>query len=141
MKEETKLVHKFKEHGYKMTPQRRAILEIIASSSSHPTAEQIYEVVQERMPDTSLATVYNTLHELVAIEGAFELDLGRGVRRYEISPVEHGHMVCLGCDRIYDIEGDFERLRSLFRIPAGARPVRYAVTIYGYCVHCEIGEH
>ena len=61
------LVVTFKQHGYKMTPQRRAILEAITAAESHPSAEQLYEVVRESMPDTSRATVYNTLRELVTI--------------------------------------------------------------------------
>ena len=130
------LVRKFKEHGYKMTPQRRAILEAIAAAESHPTAEELYEVVRERMPDTSRATVYNTLRELVAIREAYELDVGHGVRRYEISAVEHGHLVCLRCGKIQDIQGDFCRLPALFEQCEGFSPVRYAVTVYGYCADC-----
>ena len=130
------LVTRFKEHGYKMTPQRRAIMEAIVESDSHPTAEELYEVVRARMPDTSRATVYNTLRELVAIREAYELDLGHGVRRYEVSPHEHGHLVCLNCGKIQDIEGDFRRLRTLFDGCDGFRPLRYAVSVYGYCAVC-----
>jgi len=136
MKKCKELVRRFKAHGYKMTPQRRAILEAIASSTSHPTAEELYDVVHRRMPDTSRATVYNTLRELVAIKEAFELDLGHGVRRYDLSGVEHGHMVCLSCGKIEDVQGDFEALRSLFEHRDGFCPVRYDVTIYGYCSVC-----
>jgi Fur family ferric uptake transcriptional regulator len=130
------LVRKFKRHGYKMTPQRRAILEAIAVPASHLTAEQIHEIVCQRMPDTSLATVYNTLRELVSIDQVHELDLGHGVRRYEIAQVEHAHLVCLNCQRIQDIPADFSQLKSLFAHNGGFHPVRYDVTIYGYCDDC-----
>jgi Fe2+ or Zn2+ uptake regulation protein len=128
-----KLVQKFKQRGYKMTPQRRAILEVLTRDMSHPTAEQIHEAVRERMPDISLATVYNTLHELAEMQELYGLDLGHGVRHYEISRGEHAHRVCLICGRIEDVPGDFEKVRSLFQWGDGFRPVRYAVTIYGYC--------
>ena len=75
------LVQKFKQHGYNVTPQQRqAILEVLTGRFSgvpdadatgnthHPTAEQIHGLVKERMPDISLATVYNTLHELTDME-------------------------------------------------------------------------
>lgn len=127
------LVQKFKQHGYKMTPQRRAILEVLIESTSHPTAEQIHELVKERMPDISLATVYNTLRELAGMRELCELDLGHGVRHYEISQEDHAHCVCLMCGRIEDVSGDFEQVKSLFQSDEGFRPVRYAVTIYGYC--------
>ena len=128
-----KLVQKFKEHGYKMTPQRRAILEALTGDTSHPTAEQIYELVRERMPDISLATIYNTLRELAQMRELCELDLGHGVRHYEISDEDHAHRVCLICGRIEDVPGDFEKVKLLFQWGDGFHPMRYAVTIYGYC--------
>jgi Fe2+ or Zn2+ uptake regulation protein len=140
------LVQKFKQHGYKMTPQRRAILEVLTvggvsdadatGNTHHPTAEQIHGLVKKRMPDISLATVYNTLHELTNMEELCELDVGHGVRRYQISWGDHAHWVCLGCGRIADVPGDCEKLKSLFQCSEGFCPVRYAVTIYGYCADC-----
>ena len=127
------LIQTFKQYGYKMTPQRRAILEVLTESAFHPTAEQIHELVKERMPDISLATVYNTLRELAEMQELCELDLGHGVRHYEISQGDHAHQVCLICGRIEDIPGDFEKVKSLFQCDGDFRPVRYAVTIYGYC--------
>ena len=130
------LVRTFKEHGYKMTPQRRAILEAIAVPGAHPTAEQIHEAVLARMPDTSLATVYNMLRELAAIHEVHELDLGHGVRRYEIACEEHAHLVCVNCHSIQDIPADFGQLKALFSDHNGFRPTRYDVTIYGHCDEC-----
>lgn len=131
------LIEKFKERGYKMTPQRRAILRAIVGPPPHPTAEQIYEAVRDRMPDTSLATVYNTLRELVAIGEAQELELGHGVRRYEIAPQEHAHVVCVQCGCVWDMDGDFSALRLLFPSGGGFSPLRYTVTIYGRCSDCS----
>ena len=89
-----------------------------------------------RMPDTSLATVYNTLRELVAIGQVYELNLGHGMRQYELSRAEHAHLVCLSCGRIADVEGDFRQLESLFSDCNGFRPVRHQVTIFGHCSAC-----
>jgi len=132
------LISEFKQHGYKMTPQRRAIIEIIIGCVSvHPTAEQIHERMLEKMPDTSLATVYNTLRELVAIGQVYELNLGFGVRQYELSRDEHAHLVCLDCGKITDVNGDFRRLASMFSDCNGFRPVRHQVTILGHCSACR----
>ena len=130
------LVRKFKRHGYKVTPQRRAILEAIAASCSHPTAEQIHESVLQSMPDTSLATVYNTLRELVAVQEVHELDLGHGVRRYEIADGEHAHLVCLNCQCIMDMPADLRPLKEMVAERNSFRPVHYDVTVYGYCAKC-----
>jgi Fur family ferric uptake transcriptional regulator len=138
MKNLKQLIKKFKQHGYKMTPQRRAIIEIIVGcTSEHPTADQIHERVLERMPDTSLATVYNTLRELVAIDQVYELNFGHGVRRYELSRTEHAHQICLQCDKIVDVPGDFDQLAALFADHDEFQPVRHDVTILGYCAECS----
>lgn len=132
-----KLVRKFKRRGFKMTPQRRAILEELAHSTpEHPTAEQIHEAVLQRMPDTSLATVYNTLRQLVDVQVVHELDLGQGVRHYEVNEHEHAHLVCVNCQCIRDLSADFGQLRRLLKQQNGFHPVRYDVTVYGYCEEC-----
>jgi Fur family transcriptional regulator, ferric uptake regulator len=137
MQELTKLIQEFKQHGYKMTPQRRAIIQVIVDCTScHPTAEQIHERVATRMPDVSLATVYNTLRELVAIGQVYELNLGQSVRRYEISRNEHAHLVCLNCDMIRDVPSDFTQIESVIRHRNGFHPVRHAITVFGYCAAC-----
>ena len=137
MAECEELVLKFKRHGYKMTPQRRAILEeLILSTPEHPTAEQIHEAVLRRMPDTSLATVYNTLRELVAVHEVHELDLGQGVRRYEVCEGEHAHLVCINCQCVRDLPADFGQLRALLSQHNGFHAVRYDVIVYGYCDEC-----
>lgn len=127
------LVQKFKQRGYKMTPQRRAIIKALTGDASHPTAEQIYERVRERMPDISLATVYNTLRELAEMQELYELNVGQGRRHYETSQRDHAHRVCLKCGQIEDVPGDFEKIKPLFQCGDDFRPTRYAVTIYGYC--------
>ena len=131
-----RLVEKFKQYGHKMTPQRRAILEVLTEDTYHLTAEQIHEAVKKRMPDVSLATVYNTLHELAQMEEVCELDVGRGVRRYEVSQENHAHRVCLECGRIEDVSSDFKKVKPLFQCGEDFCPVRYVVTIYGYCAGC-----
>jgi Fe2+ or Zn2+ uptake regulation protein len=132
------LVEQFRQHGYKMTPQRRAIIQVIAGCTSlHPTAEQIHDRVTEQMPDISLATVYNTLRELVGIDQIFELTLGLGTRHYELSREGHAHLVCLQCGKIKDVPGDVSQVATLFRHRNGFRAIRHDVTILGYCATCD----
>lgn len=131
------VIRKLREHRYKMTPQRRAIIEIITQCTSlHPTAEQIHERVIEQMPDVSLATVYNTLAKLVEIGEVVELNLGQNTRRYDLARHEHIHIVCLGCDKIMDEATDLDRLKTLLHSNNGFRAIRHDVTVYGYCADC-----
>jgi Fe2+ or Zn2+ uptake regulation protein len=131
------LVAEFRQHGYKMTPQRRAIIETITGcTSQHPTAEQIHERVTARMPDISLATVYNTLRELVSIGRVYELNLGQSMRRYELTRDKHAHLVCLDCGTVRDVAVDVSRLESMVPAGNGFRPARHEITVYGHCAAC-----
>lgn len=132
------LVRQFKQHGFKMTPQRRAILEAVAEHTcTHPTAEQIHERVLRRMPDISLATVYNTLHKLVDMEQVYELNLGHGMRRYELARTEHAHLVCKHCGRIQDLQVNLRQLNALLGSSNGFSPIRHDITVFGLCDSCR----
>jgi Fur family ferric uptake transcriptional regulator len=88
------------------------------------------------MPDISLATVYNTLRELVAIGQVYELNLGQGTRHYELSRSSHAHLVCVRCGAIWDVPGDFDRLEALFKHNHEFHTIRHDVTILGHCASC-----
>ncbi len=135
------LVQRFKAHGFKMTPQRRAIIEAVTGPMPHPSAEEIHQVVQVKMPDVSLATVYNTLHELVAMNEAYEMKLLNGVRRYEFSKEMHAHLVCCKCGKIQDARADWPKLERLLAPDGAFAPLRYEATVYGYCADCVSSEN
>ncbi len=52
------IISKLKEREFRITPQRIAVLKILAESQEHPSAEAIYEKVKKDFPTTSLATIY-----------------------------------------------------------------------------------
>ena len=87
-----------------MTRQRALILDIIRSDKCHHTAEELFNLAKERMPGISRATVYNNLHAL-AEEKIIRRISGDGASdRYDNAYVPHGHLVCIGCDRMVDFE-------------------------------------
>ena len=132
------LVEQFRREGRKITPQRRVIFEALIRDDSHPTAEEIYQRVWSVMPDISRTTVYNTLHELVAVGALAEVaDLSDGGTRYDTSTSHHHHLFCLGCHTLVDIDGDFQRIELPPNETAGFRIVRRQVTFYGYCPNCQ----
>ena len=132
------LVEQLRREGRRITPQRRAIFEILIRDDSHPTAEQIYQRVLSEMPDISLATVYNTLHELVTVGALMEVDyLSEDGIRYDTNTSQHHHLFCLGCHALVDIDWDFRELEIPPNEAAGYRIVGYQVTFYGYCPNCR----
>ncbi len=122
--------------GYRLTPQRRAIVSALLQDRSHPTAEQVFVRVRKSLPCISHATVYNTLHELVRIGAALELDLGLGERRYDANTDEHAHLVCLGCGRVEDVPYNGECLHPISERSHGFQVLERCVSFRGYCPTC-----
>jgi hypothetical protein len=60
MKRIVTLINTLREKGYKITPQRRVIIEQLVTDKSHPTVEEIYQRVRSVMPEVSRTTIYNT---------------------------------------------------------------------------------
>lgn len=129
-----------RDHGLRVTPQRRAIIQALQESPPHPTAEQILARVRAVMPDMSHATVYNTLRELAAIGVLRELDLGLRERRYDMNPLNHAHLVCVRCGCIEDVPCDGEPLALLDGRVRGFHVVDYRLVFRGYCPECASQE-
>ena len=71
----------------------------------HLSAEQVHAAARRAVPEVSLATVYNTLNELVAMGEISEVRLANGTTRYDpkVGP-DHHHLVCEGCGLTFDVE-------------------------------------
>jgi Fur family ferric uptake transcriptional regulator len=93
-----------REHGYKLTPQRHAVLKVIASSSDHMTPEAIYEKTRLENPNIGLVTVYRTLDLLNGLNLVCRVHAPDGCRSYMMRrPVgHHHHLVCSQCGRVVD---------------------------------------
>ncbi len=120
-----------------MTPQRRAIVEVLLRERKHLTADQVLTHVRQQLPSISPATVYNTLHELGEMGVVRELDLGLGLeeRRYDVAAERHDHVVCLRCGRIEDAPRR-DGLRALVDEGHDFQIVDRRVTYLGFCPDC-----
>ena len=74
---------KLKQHHYHITPQRLAIISILATSQDTPSAGQIFERLKAQFPTTSLATVYKTIGMLKNEGEVLELEFQNGSNRYD----------------------------------------------------------
>jgi len=122
--------------GRRVTPQRRAIIQVLLDDHSHPTAERILTRVRSVMPDLSPATVYNTLHELEEIGMLQGLDLGLGKRHYDIETGHHAHLVCIGCGRVEDVSYGPNSATLLPEHTHGFQVVDCSIIFRGYCSAC-----
>ena len=136
------LIEKLRERDYRITPQRLAILNTLALSDGHPSAEHIYDQIKEEFPTTSLATVYKTIATLKEMNEVLELGFADDSNRYDGSkPYPHTHLVCVKCRDIIDPEmEDLEILPRQIAQRAGFRLVGHRFDIYGICPRCQ-SEH
>jgi Fur family transcriptional regulator, ferric uptake regulator len=87
----------------RMTKQRRIILDSLGKVTSHPTADEVYQMVRAELPRVSLGTVYRNL-EILSAEGLVQkLDHGPGQRRFDGDITPHFHARCLKCGRVRDL--------------------------------------
>jgi Fe2+ or Zn2+ uptake regulation protein len=135
------LLSLLRENDLRVTPQRRLILDLLVDGTVHPTADQLYQRVIEVLPNVSRTTVYNTLHELVALGVLVEVqDFGGQGLRYDTNPGQHHHLLCTRCHTLMDIERDFAGLELTPAEAAGYQISRQQVTFYGVCPDCQKSE-
>ena len=99
-----KMTSALKQRGYKLTPQRCAVLGVIALSREHLTPAAIYEKVHQEYPGIGLVTIYRTLEILTELGFVCEVHAGGNCRSYLVRrPAEHHHhLICSDCGAVVD---------------------------------------
>lgn len=132
------LVKILRSHGYKATPQRMAIFEIVLSSHEHPTAEDIHSEVAKKFPSISLSTVYQVLHLLEDIGQITELKFSGQSSRFETNTAPHLNLICPICGKIEDYQSDivvefWSKLENEFDF----EPLSQRIDVYRNCDLCK----
>ena len=91
-----------KEKNLRMTTQRKIILEELRKLNTHPSADEIYEVVRLRLPRISLGTVYRNLDVLSELGAIQTLELSGSLKRFDWDTNKHYHIRCVRCNRVED---------------------------------------
>ena len=134
-----KMLEALRRHDSRITPQRMAVLKILASSDGHPTVEHIYEQVKRRFPTTSLATVYKTVTLLKELDEVLELGFPEGGNRYDgHRPYPHPHLICTKCKKI--IDPDLESLEGMTQelvSETGFKITSHRLDFFGLCPDCQ----
>ncbi len=136
------MVTKLRERGSRLTPQRMAVLKVLAVSEGHPSAEQVFERVRTDMPMISLATVYKTVALLKDMGQVLELGFSDDGNRYDGNmPYPHPHLMCVRCREILDLDiGTLDELPQAVAQETGYRIVNHRLDFYGMCPRCQALE-
>jgi Fur family peroxide stress response transcriptional regulator len=131
------LRHNLQKSRLRVTPQRVEIFRILVNSKTHPDAETIYNKIKGVFSNISLATIYSTLRVFKKVGLIREISAYNGVRRYDADTSPHFHLICIGCNRIRDLEEKrFRRLKQSLARKTGYRLDSTALNICGYCPEC-----
>jgi Fur family peroxide stress response transcriptional regulator len=133
------MVSKLRDHEFRITPQRLAVLKVLAKSEGHPSVERIYETVRTEFPTTSIATIYKTVHLLKQIEEVLEIAFPDGSNRYDgNNPFPHPHIICVHCKRIiHPSLGSLEEI--LFKVAQETEfdILSHRLDFFGICNDCK----
>ena len=136
------LKEKMNNSGYKLTPQRKAVLDIITHhKSEHLSSEDIYELAGDTHPGIGLATIYRTLPILEKMDLIKKIHLEDGCVRYELNDPSrvhsHHHLICTGCGAVSEVQEDMlEALEKQIYEDCGFLVKNHSVKFYGSCSKC-----
>jgi len=126
------------------TEQRRVILEELCRLRTHPTANEIYEIVRKRLPRISLGTVYRNL-EMLSESGMIQkLEMAGTQKRFDGIVGNHYHVRCLECGRVEDVSSPpLSELNNAFNGFTGYEILWHRLEFVGLCPRCkgkEVGK-
>ena len=126
------------EAAVKQFRKRNAILACLQGTTSHPSAEMVYEMLQKEHPDISLATVYRNLARFKSQGLVSSVATVRGVERFDAMTHPHVHFICSGCDAVMDLPQMEipENLSEEAEEISGCRIQGCRLTFTGLCEKC-----
>jgi len=134
---------KLKRKGYKLTTQRRAVLDILMEQSGeHLSTEEVYSFVKKRFPEIGLATVYRTMQLFEEINIVNRLNFDDGCSRFELyvdnENHHHHHLICEKCNKVFEVENDLlEEIEKEIGEKYNFHVKNHKVTFYGHCQACN----
>jgi Fur family transcriptional regulator, ferric uptake regulator len=130
-----------REQGYKLTPQRHAVLKAIASSHDYLSPETIFEIAHISYPRLGLVTVYRTLDILSELNLVCRIHSVDGNHGYMMCrPTEHHHhLICSKCSKAVDFTGcTIVELEQKLKQETGFTINGHLLEFYGLCPECRL---
>jgi len=124
----------------RITPQRLEIFKELAQATDHPTAEVLHQRLLREMPTLSLDTVYRTLGTFAHTGLINKVETAESQAHFEVSQVQHHHLICRKCQEIIDFSWQFIDDASLpEEVHAWGKIERRNLVVYGMCYKCLKG--
>ena len=140
---EMDLKERLKENGYKLTTQRRVILDVVnENTGKHLSSEDIFDSVKDKYPEIGLATVYRTLQLLEEVGIISKINFDDGCNRYELANPgkqhSHHHLICMSCDKVIEVQEDLlDSIEKEISEKNNFIIMDHNLKFYGYCSECK----
>jgi len=133
------IVQKLRDNGHKITPQRLAIVKILAKSDGHPSVETIHTQIKKDFPTMSLATVYRSIVLIKSLGEVLELGFPDGSNRYDGNkPFPHPHVICVRCKKIVDTVPDsLDDMKKEVALETDFKILNHRLDFFGICSTCR----
>ena len=132
------LIDRLHAHGFRMTPQRMAILHTLRRAGGHLSPTEVYERTRRDQPGLTETTVYRTLEFLAENGYALAAHVGGGKLVYELTEENHHHLICRKCGKTVAVE--YSALTNLYDqlgTSTGFKLDSSHVTLFGLCPDCQ----
>lgn len=136
---ENEWVDMLKRKGYKFTEQRKAILNVLNDKAGHYNANEIFNIVAEKIPNISFSTIYRNLETLVRLGIVNKLSIEEGLNHFELSSRgHHHHIICKLCGDVREIDFcPYKAIEKSRLEEIGFEPLEHKFEIYGLCSKCR----
>lgn len=124
---------------FRSTKPRQVILEELRKVTSHPTADEIYQMVRKRLPRVSLGTVYRNLETMSDSGMILKLEIAGTQRRYDATTSNHYHLRCTSCGRVDDLPvKNIPGIEEEAKKASSYRITGHRLEFQGICPACEM---
>jgi Fe2+ or Zn2+ uptake regulation protein len=121
----------------RMTRQRQVILQELRKVMTHPSADEVYEMVRKLLPRISLGTVYRNLEILSELGEIQKIEICGKLKRFDGNIKDHYHLRCLNCHRIDDVpESIHFDFNSSLNSETGYAITGHRLEFVGLCPEC-----
>ncbi|MGF7184394.1 Fe2+ or Zn2+ uptake regulation protein [Desulfitispora alkaliphila] len=133
------ITQSLKDSGYKLTPQRIAIIKVMLSFDKPVSASKAHQKLKEHHPNVSLDTIYRSLHLLSSLGIVTQINLANRERELFELAHHHHHLVCLKCGKVICFDACPMSCTETEEIAVNQNfsIVSHAFEVYGYCSNCK----
>jgi Fur family ferric uptake transcriptional regulator len=131
------------DRGWRLTPQRETILSVFQDlqKGKHLSAEDLYNVLQDKGDPISLSTIYRTLKLMARMGILRELEFAEGHKHYELNqpyPYHHHHLICVKCNKTIEFKSDSVlKIGSKTAKKSGFHLLDCQLSIHAICPQCQ----